>query len=194
MFKKRLFAYIIDIFILSLVLSFISLLIPDNASVVNLENELIDVNNNFINGSIDLSTFFNQYSSISYSMDKELFLTSLASAVVTVLYFVIFPLYNNGQSIGKKVFGLKIVSNDLSDVSSNGLLIRYLLMHGIGTSIICMCLVFILKDFSYVVFVSLLSFLQFLVEIISVFMVIYRHDFRSLPDLIAGTKVIEVKK
>lgn len=194
MFKKRFTAYIIDFIILFFISCIINLIIPTSQNFVNLNNELISVNDSFLSGNIDFDTFFNQYSTISYGIDKEMFLYSLVDVVVCILYFVLYPLYNNGQSIGKKLVGIRIVSNDETDASSNCLLVRYLLMHSIGTSIITMCLIFILSDFNYVVAVSILSFLQFLVVIISVFMVIYRNDFRSLPDLVAGTKVIEVKK
>lgn len=194
MFKKRLLAYLIDIIILSLILTFVGLFIPTSSNVVNLNNELMSINNSFLDGNIDINTFINQYSVIGYSIQREMFLTNLISVVLGIIYFIVYPLYNGGQSIGKKIIGLKIVSADDSDVSSNSLLVRYLLMENIGTTIISMCLIFVLKDFSYIVSDSILSFLQFLVVIISIFMVIYRRDKRSLPDLIAGTKVIEVKK
>jgi len=194
MFKKRLFAYLIDIIILSIILAFIGLLIPASSNMSNLSNELISINDNFSSGSIDSITFINQYSGVAYSLERELFLTNLLNVVVGIIYFIVYPLYNGGQSLGKKIIGLRIVSNDDSDVSSNSLLVRYLFMDSIGTTIISMCLIFVLKDLYYISCESILSFLQFLVVIISIFMVIYRRDKRSLPDLIAGTKVIEVKK
>lgn len=194
MFKKRLFAYVIDFFVLFFISFIISMIIPTSQNLVNLNNELIGINENYLSGNVDVSTFINQYSTISYSIDREMFLTSLISVVVSILYYVVYPLYNNGSSFGKKVIGLRIVSSDDSDVSTNSLLFRYLFMDGIGTSILSLCLIFIFKDFNYIICVSILSFLQFIVVIISIFMVIYRNDFRSLPDLIAGTKVIEVEK
>ena len=194
MFKKRLFSYIIDIFILSLVLGVIGMFIPSGSNIESLNNELMNINNNFVNGELGIRTFINQYAGIFYNIDKEMFYSSLISVIVSILYFVVYPLYNNGQSFGKKMNNIKIVSNDDGDVSANSLIFRYLLMDGIGVSIISMCSLFIFKDFNYLIITSILGFLQFLVVIISVFMVLYRHDFRSLPDLIAGTKVIEVKK
>lgn len=194
MFKKRLFSYIIDIFILSLVLGVIGMFIPSGSNIESLNNELMNINNNFVNGELGIRTFINQYAGIFYNIDKEMFYSSLISVIVSILYFVVYPLYNNGQSFGKNMNNIKIVSNDDSDVSANSLIFRYLLMDGIGVSIISMCSLFIFKDFNYLIITSILGFLQFLVVIISVFMVLYRHDFRSLPDLIAGTKVIEVKK
>ena len=193
MFKKRFFSYLIDVLILSFILVLIGSFIPRGSNIENLNNELISINNNFLNGEVGIRTYINQYASVFYSMDKEVFLSSLINVIVSILYFVVYPLYNNGQSIGKRINGIKIVSDDGS-VSANSLIFRYLLMDGIGVSIISLCSLFIFKDFNYLVITSILGFLQFLVVIISIFMVLYRNDGKSLPDLVAGTKVIEVKE
>lgn len=192
MFKKRLLSYIIDICILSFILFIINMFIPIGSNVQNLNDELLGINNSFLNSEVGIHTYISQYSGVVYSIDKEMFLSSLVSVIVSILYFVVYPLYNNGQSFGKKLNNIKIVSDNDNDVSANSLIFRYLLMDGIGVSIISMCSLFIFKDFNYLIITSILGFLQFLVVIISVFMVLYRN--KSLPDLVAGTKVIEVKK
>lgn len=194
MFKKRFCAFIIDLIIVFLITFVIDMIIPISDNAQKLSEELFDLNNNFIDGNIGIDMFINQYSIINYGLEKELFLSSLISVVVNILYFVLYPLYNGGQSFGKKYIGIKIVSKDDNTVSSNQLIFRYLLMNGIGSSIISLCFIFLLNDLSYMYVVSILSILQFIVAISSIFMVLYRNDKRSLPDLIAGTKVIEVKK
>ena len=194
MFKKRLLSYIIDIFILSFILFIIEMFIPIGSNINNLNQELSNISDIFLNGELGIRAYINQYSGIIYNIDKEMFFTSLVSVIVSILYFVVYPLYNNGQSFGKKLNGIKIVAAGDDDVSANSLIFRYLLMDGIGVSILSMCSLLVFKDFTYLVITSILGFLQFLVVIISVFMVLYRHDFKSLPDLVAGTKVIEVKK
>lgn len=193
MFSKRLLAYIIDVIILGVILCIICSFIPTSRNSKRLNDELFSVAEDYFDNKVEFNTFINRYSSISYNLSRELFLSDLIGVIVGFLYYVVFPLCNKGQSIGKKIMHIGIVSNDGSQVSSNGLVVRYLLMCGLGTSILSMCMIFILKDFNYFVFVSILSFLQILVVIISVFMVLYRNDSKSLPDLIAGTSVIEVK-
>ena len=194
MFKKRLFAYIIDIIFVFLIINLIGFFIPVSDNVANLDKELMNISENFLNGSIDISTFINQYSVTGYSLERELFLSNLLGVVINILYFVVYPLYSNGQSVGKKYMGIKIVSNDDNMVNSNQLVLRYLFMNGIGSTIISLCMIFIVKDLGYTYIQSILSFLQFVVAISSIFMVLYRNDKKSLPDLIAGTKVIEVEK
>lgn len=194
MFKKRFFSYIIDFLILSCILAAINSFIPTSSSVKNLNLELLSLSEKFINNEIGGRAYLSQYASIFYSIDKEVFLTTLIDVVVSILYFVVYPLYNGGQSIGKKFNNIKIVSNDDSDVSANSLIFRYLLMYSIGISILSMCSLLVFEDMNYLIIRVILEFLQFLVVIISIFMVLYRHDFKSLPDLVAGTKVIEVKE
>lgn len=191
MFKKRFFSYIIDFLILGCILIVINSFIPVSDRVNNLSSELLSLSESFIKNEIGGRAYLSQYASIFYSIDKETFLTTLIDVVVSILYFVVYPLYNGGQSIGKKLNGIKIVSND-GDVGANALIFRYLLMDSIGVSILSMCSLFIFKDMNYLIITLILAFLQFLVVIISVFMVLYRN--KSLPDLVAGTKVIEVKE
>ena len=191
MFKKRLFAYLLDILILSCIISFISMFFNSD-NYINLNNELNQINNSFINGEIPFETYFNQFYNVNFSLQKELFFYNLVSVVISVLYFVVYPIYNDGQSFGKKIMKIKIIS-DSDRLFSNSLIFRYLLMDGIGVSIISLCLICFVNGLYFMIFNSILSFLQFLVVIISIFMVIYRNDKKSLPDLIAGTKVIEVE-
>lgn len=193
MFKKRLCAYLIDILIVVVVLIIVDSFIPMSNNYVNLNNELVQVSDNFVKNEISFSTYFNQMCGINHSMDKEIFFVSLIDVVISIFYFIVLPLYNKGQTFGKKLMKIKIVE-DGKMLFSNSLIIRYFLMSGFGVSFINLCTVYFVNDFYYNVLGLILLFLQFLVVIISVFMVLYRNDRKSLPDLIAGTKVIEVKK
>lgn len=193
MFKKRLCAYLVDILIVAVVLVVIDSFIPMSNNYSNLNNELIQISDNFVKDNINFSTYFNQMCSINHSMDKEIFFVSLLDVVISILYFIVYPLYNDGQTFGKKLMKIKIIS-DGKLIFSNGLIVRYFLMSGFGVSFINLCTVYFVNDFYYNVLGLILLFLQFIVVIVSVFMVLYRNDGKSLPDLVAGTKVIEVKK
>ena len=194
MFKKRLFAYIVDIIIVGIIASIIGSFISNASNIDSLNSELLSIGDSFIKREIDTNTYINQYAGIVFSLDNEMFLSNLVGIVVSILYFVVYPLYNDGATFGKKICGIKIVDINDNNVSTNALIFRYLFIYSIGVSILSLCGLFVLKDYNYFVFVSILNFLKFLVVIISVFMVSYRLDKRSLPDLIAGTKVIEVEK
>lgn len=192
-FLKRLIAYFVDILILNLILSFISSMFNSN-NIGLLNGQMNSLMDEFVEGKMEMSIFFNRYSSLIYSLDRELFMPNLLSIVCFVIYFVVIPLNNNGMSFGKRLMGIQIVCDDESKVDSNKLLFRYMFMNGIGFSIITLCCLFVFNDTQYTIILGLLGFFEFLVLIISIFMVLYRGDKKSLPDLIAGTKVVEVKK
>ena len=194
MFRRRLFAYAIDMVILSLILSIINSLFPIDDSLKVLSQQLMDLSNSFSNNEISFYTFINRYAVINFSVAKLSFLPNLVNVFFSICYFVVYPLYNNGSSIGKKLVKLRVVNSDDSYVSTNRMLLRYMFIDSIGVSLLSLSFLFVLSDVYYMVFVLFLDFLQFIIVISRIFMVLYRQDFRSLPDLIAGTKVIEVKE
>ena len=72
MFKKRFFAFIIDLIIVFLITFVIDMIIPISDNAQKLSEELFDLNNNFIDGNIGIDMFINQYSIINYGLEKEL--------------------------------------------------------------------------------------------------------------------------
>ena len=91
MFKKRFFAFIIDLIIVFLITFVIDMIIPISDNAQKLSEELFDLNNNFIDGNIGIDMFINQYSIINYGLEKELFLSSLISVVV--IYYILFYIH-----------------------------------------------------------------------------------------------------
>jgi uncharacterized RDD family membrane protein YckC len=194
MLKKRFFSYVFDLFILGVFLFLLIFILPKSHNLVVLYNEMLEIISRYNNGGISFDLFINQYAYIFYNMMRELFLFILIYIFINILYCVVYPSYHEGKTFGKKIFGLKVATVDDMDVSCNHLLIRYLFMNNIGIMILFLCFILFMNDFNYFLCFMLLMFLQFIVVISSVFMVIYRRDKRSLPDLFAGTKVIEVKE
>ncbi len=69
-FKTRFIAFIIDIVILSLVISLVQLIIPKSTNYKNLENELEEVQNQVVEEEITIDTYLNRTIDISYQMAK----------------------------------------------------------------------------------------------------------------------------
>lgn len=189
-FKKRLLAYLLDMIILSFIFSGIMTFIPENKNLVVLESELTELNEQYLKNEVNSSVYFNRYASITASLDKELVLNNLFSIVLILGYFVLLPYYWNGQTIGKKIMKIKI-NKEKESLGLNDLLLRTFIVNGVASSIISLCFIYILSDFSYFLLTLICSFIQILLVIISVFMIIYRHDGKGVQDLISGTQVVE---
>lgn len=189
-FGKRFVAYILDAIIVSLVFSFLTMFIKESNNLINLNNQLNSISENFINKTITMKEYFNQFSSVEYLISKEMFLQNLFSLILMIGYFVILPYYYNGQTIGKKIMKIKIVKEN-DKLTVNDLALRSLLANGIAIVFIELALIFLIKDTSYFITISILSFIQFLLVITSIFMILYRKDKKALHDIICKTLVID---
>ena len=56
---------------------------------------------------------------------------NIINCVIIILYFVVLPLYKNGQTLGKKIFKIKIVREDKEDLTANELIIRNIVVNGL---------------------------------------------------------------
>ena len=189
-FLKRLSAYIIDILIFSLVFGIFTMFIPENNNVVVLNGQLPELSESVLRSELSMNAYINQYAGIVHSLDKELFLTNLFNLVLMIGYFAVLPFYYNGQTIGKKILKIKLVK-DKDELTMNDLLIRNIVINGFLFSLIGFALIFMVSDLSYLILISILSFVQILLVIISIFMILYRHDKKGLHDLWCKTSVIE---
>ena len=48
----------------------------------------------------------------SYQLSKETGLTNIVTIVVYVLYFIVYQMYMNGQTIGKRIMKIRVVKNE----------------------------------------------------------------------------------
>lgn len=189
-FGKRLAAFIIDSIIVTMVFTLLTNFIPVSKNVETLNKQMSEVGEKYLSDDITVLEYYNQYGILAHSLDKEMFLSSLLNFVLLIGAFVIIPFYNKGQTIGKKILKIRLVKDEGS-LSINDLIIRNIITNGFAYTLIGFTLVFLVSDSIYFITISILSFIQFLLVITSVFMVLYRHDKKGLQDIICNTSVIE---
>lgn len=188
-FSKRISAYLIDAIIVSIIFSGLIMLIPQNRNITVLESELTTLNEEYLKEEMSLEVYTNRYASIISSLDKENVLVVIIDILVLLGYFVMLPYYWDGKTIGMKIFKIRI-KKDKGKLSLNDLIIRCLIINGIGCSMISLCFVYLLPDYSYFVLSTILGIIQLLLVIISGFMVIYRQDKKGIHDMLSGTQVV----
>lgn len=189
-FSKRLVAYIIDIVIVSLIFSVLTVFIKESSNLVNLNNELNTISENYLNKTITMEEYFKQFASVEYLVNKEMFLQNLFSLVLMIGYFIILPYYYNGQTIGKKIMKIKIIKED-GKLGINDLVLRGLIANSILITLIELSLTFLVKDTAYFLSISILDFVQFSLVITSAFMILYRKDQKALHDFVCKTLVVD---
>lgn len=188
-FLKRFLAYLIDIILVGTIMGIISAIFTTKNATV-LSNQFLELNEQVINTKLDFGIYYSRVADITLSLDRENFMINIINCVIIILYFVVLPLYKNGQTLGKKIFKIKIVREDKEDLTANELIIRNIVVNGLLNTFLAFCLVFLLSGFEYFTITSILGFIQFILVVVSACMIIFRKDKKGLHDIITKTKVV----
>ena len=188
---QRIGAYFVDAILLSLFVMLLTFWIPTSEKyeeAIKDENNLLD---SIFDEDLDFDKFYDDYSQVRYTLDKESMAVSLVTAVVSLGYFATFAYYYNGQTLGKKIFKIKIVSSTTEEVSHLKFIGRALLVNGILSSLLTdLILLFInYKQYNYTV--GVVNFVQSAFMFVSLILIIMRTDKKGLHDLMFKTRVIQ---
>lgn len=188
---KRLLAYVIDAFVLSTIFSIITIWIPTSSKyedALNKGNELID---NYTNDKIDEGEFFSDYFEVLHTISKEEAPKTLINIVLFIAYFGTFAYYYNGQTLGKKILNIKVVSNDGKKPGHLTFIGRALIANGILINIITLILLFVVKSNSYLYFIVSIDILGDLLMLISFILIAVTKNKKAIHDYIFKTQVID---
>lgn len=203
---KRIAAYLLDSIVLFMLIS--SFTIPIQLNDKKVFDEFKSHSNEVINTTTDyikiLSTndvkqslklenkvkeLGKKSKKLQYKHRYSLYFLSqkILTVLLTIVYFIIFPLFNNGQTLFKKLFGIKVEYQSIiqyilrEEIARNFNLLFFILymLTGINNSLFALYT-------NYVTYITL-SFM-----IINFIVFLINKDNRALHDIILKTKVVEV--
>lgn len=134
--------------------------------------------------------YSNQEIDFNYKIRKILTYNSIITLCSMLCYFGFLQFILNGQSIGKKIMNLRIVSQNNNKLSLGWLIIRTLIVNNIffnAANLICL---WIFSKNIYINISNIIDTLISIVEAVIIYLIIVRKDARGLHDLVAKTKVI----
>jgi len=203
---KRISAYILDSLILLMFVSFLITPIQLNDKKVFTKfkehsKEILDVtadyikvvSSNDVKKSLELEkkvkSLGENSKKLQYKHRYSLYFLSqkILTVLLTIVYFVIFPLFNNGQTLFKKIFKIKVEYDTI---------LKYLLREEMARNFVLTSLIlYFIASFNYSLFSLYLGYitpitLSFMIINFIVFLV--NKDNKALHDIIAGTNVVEV--
>jgi len=206
---RRVLAYIFDVIAISLISSALSMS-PLNPNIEKKESLNIEYTEKVeeLNESLskldsdedsekvnELSeNFYEYYQNYLYKQTRISLYEGLITFSSIVLYFVFFAYFFEGETVGKRLMKIKIVKNDGKRVKIVNLLVRAAFLYGVIITAlnIIFSYVFPIKSFLYLY--NVLYYISLGIEVTTLIMILKRNDGRGLHDLIAGTKVIDVKE
>ena len=175
--------------LVSLIASFVVTPFLNSDKIHELEKREQELIMNIQSNDFNKSSFILEYSDFYYQYSRSMGIVSIVSILFKVLYFIVYQIYNNGQTVGKKIMRIKIVS-DSGELLMNQILLRSMINNFIFVDLaIFIFMLFSPKKF-YMSLISVVYFAHYLLLLISVFMLIYRKDGRTIADKIVHTKVI----
>ena len=154
------------------------------------------INNKEYNNIIENLNF--NYSKIeidySYKLLKYSIIPTIVSIMCALLYFVIIQFYFNGQTLGKKLMKLRIISNNGKQLNTLNYFIRSLIVNEVFINILSIILLMVLSKNNYIVYNKIIYVITFILETVIIFMIMFDKNNRGLHDYISNTKVIMDKK
>ena len=194
-FGKRFASYVIDFILIMVVLNLISFVVPESKNIKNLNAELNELTTEYLEKGERteeaMTAYMDSTAPLTYRIDKENFIFSIVGIVIYILYYVIFQYKNNGQTLGKKLMGIK-VEKENGEITINDFIFRSFVINSVLYNMLILIFLFTTKDTTYVSLVGILGFLQFAVMLVSACMIIFRKDKKALQDVITNTRVVEV--
>lgn len=190
LFIQRLAAYIIDIMIISVVVSLFSYPFLDNESIQKLDNQAMEVAEEYFAGDIESSDYISESISICYELARKNGVVTLITVFLNILYFIIYQLRKGGQTLGKMVMRIKVVSVDSGELGVNQMTFRSLIINSILVDMISFAILLFANDTVYFYGVGTLSMIQSVIIFASALMVMFGAKRQGIHDLVAHTEVV----
>lgn len=186
---KRIVSYLIDVVIVSVVVSLFMFLPVDPYSkkYKDTYENYQDYVEKYSEGSSD-NEILKEY---TYNLAKYRTYSSLYTAGALILYFGIGAYVLKGQTLGKKLMKIRVVSNSDKKLTIWNYIIRIVILNNIMFTLINIGGVYVLNVNNYYYLSYVVSMFTSLITLLILMMIMFRNDGRGLHDYLAGTKVIE---
>ncbi|MBQ6134874.1 MAG: RDD family protein [Bacilli bacterium] len=189
LFLQRLVAFILDAILVSTLSSLIATPFVDTDKITRLEKQTREVFEKYKEKDTPVEEFISEYYHVYYQMSRSSGIITLIDIFVAVLYFVVYQTCMNGQTIGKKLMKIRVVP-DSGELSYNQMIFRSFISNSILIDIILFIfMLFAEKDLFFYVSV-IFEGLQYIIILLSVFMIMNSKDGCAIHDRIVHTKVL----
>mgnify|MGYP002854940397 CR=1 FL=1 len=188
-FFKRLFAFLIDSVIVSIIVSIITMGFT-NTKYKESYQEYEDLLNKYISQEITMEEYMNSSPGIYYDLQQSSVVISILTVALSIAYYIVFQYMNRGQTLGKKILGIRVVEKN-RDPSLKAIILRTIIIQSMLSGILDIVLLYVLNQSSYFYSTEIISLLEMTFIFVSALFILYRKDKLGLHDMIAHTQVID---
>ena len=189
---KRFVAYIIDFFIIYIIAALIySLPVFENSYNAYQETtqEYVDYVLNIGSGEIDYDT----ETDYLYDMSRHAQPLTIINCGLIILYFGVYAYIANGQTIGKKIMKIKVISTDSNKLNPNLFMLREIILTNLLPKIASIIALALLSKSNWMIAENIIGYIQNTITFLIIGFMIFRDDERGLHDVICKTNVVSTK-
>jgi len=198
-FFKRISAYLIDIMFVFLIISLINeirFINPNYDKYIESYNAYLETVEDYTNEKITDEEYLELYKDSYYLINKYSISYNIVIVLVIVLYFGVFQRFTNGQTIGKKLMKIRVVSRSDKNLGITNYLLRIIPMYfiyigGILPIIINSILIFVVNKSTYMNVSMIISYINLFVFVFSVILIFVKKDGYGLHEIISNTRIEE---
>ncbi len=191
---KRIFAYIIDLFLISLITQFI-LMIPVFSNIsdryTESASEYFELVYKSTSGSSDIDA--DAIIEKTYEVQKNSQTINIITIGLLILYFGVTAYICNGQTIGKKILKLKIVPAKGKVLNPSLFILRAIIVTNLIPRILMIFITSYCTPSTWYTYSNIIANAQYMILFLILGFMIFRDDERGLHDIICNTKVIKVE-
>ena len=170
--------------------AYVPFLNPSRDAYSEKYNELVNLQEQYTSNEISLDEYNQAFVPIAYEIYRYNTYYVIIDLVCTLLYFGVLQFFCKGQTIGKKLFQIRVVSNDERPLTIVNFILRTVVLSNMIISIALQCIVhFMDVDHYYMVYENV-NLVGSIILYIMLFMIVVRADGRGLHDFVANTKVV----
>lgn len=194
-FTRRLIAYIIDFIFISAILMILAYFMPKSANFNFLTQDMNELTEQAMNREITFEAYSREFAKNLIELDKVSVVYNALSFIILVIYYVVIPIFTK-RTLGKQIMRIKIEHVKGKKLNILNTFTRSIIDIGLLYSLITVYLVQIVDYKTYFFTLIIFGIIQFLLVIISIFMILYRRDKRGLQDILSRSNVVlnEVRK
>ena len=164
-FSQRLVAFIIDMLFVTVVASLLAGPFIDSEKIQKYEKQETEIMEKYTKQEISPEDYLASYESVYYKLTRDTGVLSIITILLEVIYFVVYQLFNGGQTIGKKIMKIKVISEN-GDLDMNQMIYRSLLSNFILVNILTFMFLLFTSRNVYFVASLLLQGIQYIIILV----------------------------
>ena len=179
---KRLTAYVIDIFIVTIIASLLTFNISYSGNYKKQTDDYVSLINDYTNQEISDKEFKLKTNDLIYEMNKDTLVITIVNVAITTIYFVVVPYFMNGQTLGKKLMKLQIISKNNKEITMNQYLIRSLFINSILMNLLGIIFILFMSKEMYIKSNDIITYIFGIFYVVSIALILFRDQ--TTPNMI----------